>query len=208
MQGYDVFMIVVLICAAVFGGWKGMAWQVASMASLVASYFVSLKFSTPIAPLFGDEEPWNRFLAMLVLYMGTSLVIWVAFRFVGGAIDRLKLKEFDRQIGALFGLAKGVLLCVAITLFAVSLLPAAQRDKILTSKSGYYIAILLDRSDAVMPPGIHDIVHPYIHTVQQQLDPKHAHGGAESLVEDAEDAAENLLRQAIKPNDGSAPIDR
>ena len=26
---------------------------------------------------------------------------------VRGSIDRMKLKEFDRQIGALFGLAKG-----------------------------------------------------------------------------------------------------
>ena len=36
-------------------------------------------------------------------------------------IDRLKLKEFDRQIGAIFGLAKGVLWCAVITFFTVTL---------------------------------------------------------------------------------------
>ncbi len=44
---------------------------------------------------------------MLVLYILTSLAIWLLFRMVSGIIDRVKLKEFDRQMGALFGLAKG-----------------------------------------------------------------------------------------------------
>ena len=40
--------------------------------------------------------------------------------YFGGAIDRVKLNEFDRQMGALVGFAKGVLLCIAITFFAVT----------------------------------------------------------------------------------------
>ena len=49
------------------------------------------------------------------------MAIWLVFRLVSGLIDRVRLKEFDRQMGALFGAAKGVLLCVAITFFAVTL---------------------------------------------------------------------------------------
>jgi membrane protein required for colicin V production len=107
---------------------------------------------------------------MLALYIVTSLVIWLIFRIVAGFIDRLKLKEFDRQLGAVFGLTKGVLLCVAITLFAVSLLPDQQRHSIMVSRSGYYIAMLLNRADMVMPEELHDVLHPYIHRAQQQLD--------------------------------------
>lgn len=172
MQSYDVFMILVLAAATIFGAWKGLAWQIASLASIVVSYFVALSFSSPLAPLFGDEQPWNRFLAMLSLYLATSLIIWLLFRLVGGVIDRLQLKEFDHQIGAIFGLAKGVLLCVAITLFAVSLLADTQRQTILGSRSGYYIAVLLDRSHAVMPEEIHDVLHPYVHKAQDRLAPE------------------------------------
>ena len=46
---------------------------------------------------------------MLVLYIVTSLAIWFLFRMVSGIVNRVKLREFDRQMGALFGLAKGVL---------------------------------------------------------------------------------------------------
>ena len=43
MQTYDMLMLVVLVGATVFGFWKGMAWQIASLASLVVSYFASLQ---------------------------------------------------------------------------------------------------------------------------------------------------------------------
>lgn len=118
---YDIIMIVVLLSAMIFGAVKGFAWQLASIASIVVSYVVAYRFREPFSESIQAEPPWNRFLAMLILYVGTSLVIWVAFRMIRGSIDRMKLKEFDRQIGAFFGLAKGALYCTLITLFAVTL---------------------------------------------------------------------------------------
>ena len=77
-------------------------------------------------------------------------------------IERVKLKEFDRQLGALFGAAKGVLLCVLVTLFSVALLGDSQRQAICKSKSGHYIAVLLDRADMVIPRELHDVLAPYL----------------------------------------------
>ena len=170
MQTYDFIMIAVLVGATLFGAWKGMAWQLASLASFVLSYAVALRFSTQLAPLFGNSHPWNRFLSMLVLYIATSLVVWILFRLVADVIDRVKLKEFDRQLGATFGLAKGVLLCVIITFFAVAMLPERQKRSILASRSGYYIGVLLDRSHTVLPEELHDILHPYINSIDERLD--------------------------------------
>jgi len=170
MDGYDVLMLVVLVAATLFGGMKGMAWQIASLASLAVSYLVSLKFSAQLAPLFGEQAPWNRFLAMLVLYLASSLAIWVAFRFVARFIERVKLREFDRQVGALVGFAKGVLLCVAITFFAVTL-SAKARQAVLDSRSGYYIALLLDRAGPMIPTELHDVLDPYIRRLDQELEP-------------------------------------
>src|SRR5262249_30199428 len=166
----DICMLVVLIAAALLGAWKGMAWQVASTASLVLSYLVALRFSAPLAHHFGQQAPLNRFIAMFVLYMGTSLAIWFAFRLVAGFIDRLRLREFDRQLGALFGAAKGVLLCVAITFFAVTLSERA-RTSVLHSRSGYMIALLLDRAQGVMPKELHDVLDPYLHKLEHELNP-------------------------------------
>lgn len=173
MQAYDFVMIAVLVGATLFGFLKGMAWQIASVASLVVSYFVALRFSGQIAPVFGDSEPWNRFVAMLVIYMACSFAIWVAFRAVAGAIERVKLKEFDRQLGALFGFAKGVLLCAVITFFAVTLLPPEQKQSIVASRSGRYIGVLLDKTRAAVPPEYSDVVQPYLDKFEQRLDPNY-----------------------------------
>ena len=170
MQPYDIAMLVVLISATLFGAWKGMAWQIASLASLVASYFVALRFGAELAPVFGKQEPWNRFIAMFVLYAGTSLAIWLAFRLVAGIIDRVRLKEFDRQIGGLFGLAKGVLLCLIITFFAVTLSNQA-REFVLESRSGVYISQLIDRATPLIPPELHDVLAPYLQEFDDGLNP-------------------------------------
>lgn len=180
MQIYDIIMLAVLVATILFGFWKGMAWQIASLASLVVSAIVAVHFSGPLAPLFSAREPWNRFIAMLVLYLVTSLGIWLVFRLVAGMIDRVRLKEFDRQIGALFGLAKGVLLCVVITFFVVTLSESA-RQKVLGSYSGRYIAVLIKNATPVLPEEVTSVLGEYIDELDRKLDP--ATPAEKSLVE-------------------------
>jgi membrane protein required for colicin V production len=192
VQVYDVIMLAVLAGCAAFGALKGMAWQLASIGSLVASYFVALRFSDQLAPYLGKEAPLNQIAAMLALYLATSLCIWIAFRFVKGFIDRVKLKEFDRQVGGLFGAAKGVLLCVVITFFAV-FLSADARQAILRSRSGYYIAELIDRVGPLLPEDVHAKLGPYLDKLDEQLDPTH----------EGQDSALDLFGQpAAQPRPG------
>ena len=121
MALYDIFMLIVLVATTLWGVWKGMAWQVAALASVVVSAAVAVHSSPAVAPGSTAQEPWNRYVAMLLLYVVTAAAIWIVFHLVSNVIDRVQLKEFDRQLGAIFGLAKGILYCVVITFFAVTL---------------------------------------------------------------------------------------
>jgi membrane protein required for colicin V production len=168
IQPYDVVMLVVLVGATLFGVWKGMAWQVASLASVVVSAAVAVHSSVAIPPYFPGQEPWNRFLAMLVLYVITAGAIWILFRMVSGAIDRVKLKEFDRQLGATFGLAKGVLYCVVVTFFAVTLSEPA-RQKVLESRSGDLIARGIRNANPILPEDIRTYLGKYIDELDERL---------------------------------------
>ena len=96
--------------------------------------------------------------------------IWLLFRFVAGIIDRVRLKEFDRQVGAMFGAAKGVLWCLLITFFAVTLSENA-RLSVLRSRSGYYTAVLIRRARPVLPQDVRDILGEYIDELDRKLDP-------------------------------------
>lgn len=170
VQPYDILMVAVLVLATFFGAWKGMAWQLASLSSLAVSFVVALRFGSRFAPYISQRDPWNRFVAMLLLYVLTSMAIWLAFRVVAGVIDRVQLREFDRQIGALFGLTKGVLLCLVITFFAVTLSEKA-RQKVLEARSGYYIARLIQRANPVMPEEVRGVLGKYIDELDRKLDP-------------------------------------
>ncbi|MCB9875923.1 MAG: CvpA family protein [Planctomycetaceae bacterium] len=190
MEIYDIIMLAVLAGAMLFGAWKGLAWQIASLGAIVASSFVALKFDTPLAEALPVGPPWDVPLAWVILFVGTSFVIWVIFRYVSDFIDRLKLKEFDRQIGALFGLAKGVLICVILTIFLVSLVDSI-RAPILRSYSAYYIAVFLDKAHAYLPDDIHDKLEPAIHSLDERLGnhrTSHPIGGAIHTPEDAKRA--------------------
>jgi len=171
MQPYDIAMLAILLLMVVFGAWKGMAWQLASLGSIVISCLVAANFSGMLAPYFGDNEPWNRFIAMLVLYLVTSFAIWMLFRLVAGVIDRVRLKEFDRQLGAIFGLLKGVLLCVVITFFAVTLSEKA-RQTVLRSRSGYYIAYLTEHATPILPEEVRRVIGKYLDELDRKLDPE------------------------------------
>jgi membrane protein required for colicin V production len=201
MQTYDLVMLAVLGAATIFGFWKGLAWQVASLASLIVSYFVALRFADRLAPMVSQHAPWNKFIAMLIIYAGASLAIWMAFRVVAGFIDQVKLKEFDRQMGALVGFAKGVLFCIAITFFAVTLLGQERRDQIIASRSGQYIVQFLDKADSVAPPEVKEVIGPYIDQINRRLDPRYQ----PNPQQDLENLRQLWDQHAARNDDGAWP---
>lgn len=169
MTAYDILMIVVFCAAILFGLWKGLAWQVASVAAIVVSYIVALNFKTPLTNLMGIDEPWAPFLSMLILYLGTSLLIWVVYGYVRETIKRFHLKSFDSQSGALLGAVKGALLCMVITLFAVTLLGDTVRRQIVMSRSGGVIARSINKLNMLVPDEIHQMLDPLVTQFNERL---------------------------------------
>lgn len=150
---YDAVMLIVLCGVTLHGMWRGAVRQIASLAALIASSILAVRFSEPLAPLFGKDGSWNRYAAMLAIYLAASLVIWLAFRMLRKLVDRLRLQDFDHHVGGAIGLIKGLLLCTVITFFAVTLSPSA-RQAVLNSYSGYVISVALHRATPILPENI------------------------------------------------------
>lgn len=173
MSIYDILMLAVFLGAIVFGAWKGLAWQIASFAAVVVSYLVALNFSSMLADLLQVPPPWNRLTAMLILFLGTSLAIWLVYGRIKDSIKRLNLGGFDRQAGATLGAVKGALLCMVITMFGVSLFGERAAEAICHSRTGGYIVTGIDHVTTIVPDEIHEIVHPYVEEFQKKI----AHDG-------------------------------
>jgi membrane protein required for colicin V production len=167
---FDILVVITILLGAVFGAWKGLAWQVASILSLVAGFVVAIPLSGPLAPLFGSSAPLNRFVAVAVLYAVVSLGIYIIALCYRTAIQKWKLEQWDRHLGGVMGAVKGFLLCLTVTYFAVTL-AASLRDPILTTRTGKLMAHTMSAVHPIWPPGVHDILHPYVHRLDESPKP-------------------------------------
>lgn len=204
MQVYDFLMLAILGGCVLFGFWKGFAWQIASIASIVVSYLVARNFSGPVAEMIGADPVWSRFLAMFILFFGCAFAIWIVFGFVRSTIDRLHLRTFDRQVGGALGLVKGVLLCIIITLFSVSLLGDNVRQAVCTSTSGNYVSRILAELRGVVPTEIRTYVGPYVDRFNQEME-EHRSGTPGSDDPQARPPLHNIFPGNSAPSTSTEP---
>ena len=161
MAIYDILMLIIFIGAILFGFRKGLFWQIASVAAIFVSYFVAITFPDLLASRISAQAPWNRFAAMLILFLGTSLVIWTIYGSVSKSITKMELKGFDRQAGALLGAFKGAVLCMLATMFAVSLLGPSARDAIHRSYTGGWVVAGIQQFHSLAPADLAQYVDDF-----------------------------------------------
>jgi len=161
MSIYDIVMLVIFFGSVIFGYRKGLAWQIASLAAIVISYFVAINFRNPVAQLISVQAPWNQFAAMLILFLGTSLVVWTVYASTSKSIKRLELKGFDRQAGAVLGVFKGGILCMLVTVFAVSLF-ASTRNMVHNSATGHYVVSGIQQFSRFTPTELAGFLNPHL----------------------------------------------
>lgn len=198
MSIFDGVVLVIIATGFVQGRWKGMAWQLAPIASLIIGYVVAFPMAGQLAPWFGDSAPMNYLLALLVLYLAVSLSVYLLARSVKDYIVKFKLEEYDKHLGSLLGGVKSVLFCLVIMFFSVAM-SAKARDYLIETHSGYAAAIVMDALHPVMPAEAHDAIEPYIHALDQPgMDLQHSHGDAEP-GHDSEQVASGNEEESLLP---------
>ena len=166
---YDGAMVAVLVGGMIWGAFKGVTWQLASIASLVLGYTVSHQFSPQVAPYIKGDPVVSRTLAMLATYAvvsgGVFLVAWM-FRAV---LKKMRFEAFDRHLGMILGGLEGGLLGVVATFFVVSLVPST-RDPIFSSPSGKIVGNVMNAVGPVLPSEARDALAPFIAEAKQAID--------------------------------------
>lgn len=165
---YDLVMGAVVLFSIVYGMSRGFIWQLASLSSLILSCWAAVRWSPALARIISHQEPWNRWVAMLLIFVFCSLIVWLIFQVVGKWLRRVHLEGFDRQMGAVFGLLKGILICLVITFFSVTLFTST-RSLVLTSRSGPIIARLIPKVAVLLPKEIRTSVGEYLDEFETQI---------------------------------------
>ncbi len=161
---FDLAVAIVLLITTIRGAIRGVFWELATVGAIVLCFAFAQQLSARIAPHVPLGEPLNRWVSLLALYVLFSFVSFSVARVLRGFVEKLRFREYDRHLGAIVGLLKGVVLLLLVTCFLVTIVPAS-RDVVLRSRSGRIAAVILEAIHPALPEGIHEILHPYLHNL-------------------------------------------
>ena len=119
MATLDWIFLAVLLVSMVVGAWRGLVYEMLSLANWVAAFVLAQWFGPVVAewlPLAGATE--------VVRFLAGFVVVFVVALFVGGLlaflirklITAMGLRPVDRVLGAAFGVVRGVVVLLAFTL--------------------------------------------------------------------------------------------
>jgi membrane protein required for colicin V production len=116
LSATDWIFTAVLLASLAIGAWRGLVYELMSLAGWVAAFFVAQVF----APQAAEWLPMGK-AAEPVRYAAGFVVVFVAAAFAAGLlswlakklIDAVGLRPVDRTLGAAFGLVRGIVLLLA-----------------------------------------------------------------------------------------------
>lgn len=152
----DLALLLLLLISIGIGVWRGLVFEVMSLAGWVVAYFAA----SPLAPLIADQLPEDwlaRFgpatlhlIALVLAFVGV-LVIWsLATRLVKALIHATPLSAIDRLGGAGFGALRGVFIALLLVL-VVGASPLAESSTWQASRAAPVLVGVLRSAAPLLP---------------------------------------------------------
>ena len=124
----DWLLLAVLLLSVLLGAWRGLVYEVLSVAGWVAAFVLAQAYADEVSvmlPLYSLSPPLQL--------AGGFMVVFIAVAFAGGLlawmlkklVTSVGLRPVDRILGSAFGLARGVVMLLA---FAVVVSMSPLRD--------------------------------------------------------------------------------
>ena len=120
MTAFDYAVLAIVAASILLGAWRGLVSEVLALAAWVVALLAGRALAPEMAPVFGEwlQEPALRYAAAFVAIVVAVLVAAALLRLALSKLLRaIGLGPLDRFLGAVFGVARGVLvvlLCVLI----------------------------------------------------------------------------------------------
>ena len=121
MAVLDWVCVAVLAASLLLGAWRGLVYEVLSVISWIAAFIVAQW----LAPQAAAMLPMGN-ASEVVRYAAGFVIVFVVVVFAGGLVawmikklvEAVGLRPVDRMLGALFGLARGAILLMALAVLA------------------------------------------------------------------------------------------
>jgi len=121
MTSFDYAVLLIVGFSVLLSVMRGMVREILALLSWGAAFVVANAFSGKLVPMLPASIPNEslRYLAaFVILFLATLLVTSLITIALSEVIKNLGLKPADRLMGAVFGLARGMLIALVIVLVA------------------------------------------------------------------------------------------
>lgn len=121
MTGFDYLVLAIIGFSVLLSVMRGLVKELLALAGWVVSFVVARNFTAQILPLLPDEIPTEQFktlAAFLILFLATLLVCSLLKIALVQIIRSLGLGPFDRVLGGVFGLLRGILIVTIMVMLA------------------------------------------------------------------------------------------
>jgi membrane protein required for colicin V production len=127
MTGFDIAIVAVIALSALFAFVRGIVREMLALATWVLGFVLAIAYSGSISGIFSwvDIAPVGRqALAFLLILIVVTIAGAILARSLAGMIRAIGLGFMDRMLGAIFGVARGLIVVVVFALIAgVTTLP-------------------------------------------------------------------------------------
>ena len=198
---FDLVILAILAALTLRGIWKGMISQIVSVASYFVCWIVASRFGGLFAPSIPVEAPWNQVLAMAIIF----IITLVAIRFVHATLEKLikdwRLQKLNTLLGGMLGFAKGLLICLIITFFAV-MFSETSRAVVFNSMTGFHLVQLITRIGVFVPQDSYEFVHTQLAKFQEKVDATDSEQPPETLKVQGSETMQQMVAQ-LRQKEGS-----
>ncbi len=119
MTIFDYLVLLILGCSVIIGTLRGLVREVLSLAGWVVALIVANTYGEALSTMLPEMIPGELtrlIVAFIALFIGTRLLMALVARTLSELIKASGLTLVDRGLGSIFGVARGVLLVVAVAL--------------------------------------------------------------------------------------------
>jgi len=117
----DIVILVVAGISGVYGLSRGFVREVLSVIAWVAAIVVARLYSPHLVPMFAsvtENETGRYVLAFAVLCLAVLILGGIVNKFMARLVTMVGLQMTDRLLGAVFGVARGVIIVAVAVFFA------------------------------------------------------------------------------------------
>lgn len=131
MTSFDYTVLIIIGISIVVSMMRGAVREVLAIAGWVAALYVAKTYAGQLVPLLPQDipsEPLKVLAAFIILLLGVLLVCSLLSIALSSLIKKIGLNWLNRFAGALFGLARGLLIvCILVFLAGLTSIPRDAR---------------------------------------------------------------------------------